>query len=183
MKPNPTKSEPSQRSDPSRLLLKAAQHFSKRYPVLDLGCGAGRNALALASGGFDVVAVDRDRQRLDQLKHQCSKLPGTIVPVRAELSVNCWPFGNRCFSAILSVHYLDLTLLELAASSLVHDGHLYIETVGGQGQNHIELPSAGALRRLLSPHFRFEFYKERPVGPSGSRKRAVKLLAQKTKAF
>jgi hypothetical protein len=41
-------------------------------------------------------------------------------------------------------------------SSLVPGGHLYIETVGGQGENYLELPAAGELHQLLSPLFAFD---------------------------
>ncbi|MSP72231.1 MAG: methyltransferase domain-containing protein [Myxococcales bacterium] len=37
--------------------------------VFDLGCGAGGNALAFARAGAEVVAIDRDRSRLDLARH------------------------------------------------------------------------------------------------------------------
>jgi predicted RNA methylase len=36
-------------------------------PVLDAGCGYGRNAVALACRGISVVCVDQKKERLDAL--------------------------------------------------------------------------------------------------------------------
>jgi hypothetical protein len=62
------------------------------------------------------------------------------------------------------VHYFDAALFPSIHYSLAVNGHFYIETVGGQGQNYLELPLAGELHELLLPRFRFELYEERSVG-------------------
>jgi SAM-dependent methyltransferase len=176
---------PARTTSPSRLLLRCAQTFSREFPVLDAGSGAGRNAITLAQLGLTVICADRDEQRLAEL----DKIPQSdgprraLVPVRADLQSATWPFGVSCFSAIVCVHYLDAALFSCFHSSLVPGGHLYIETVGGQGHNYLELPAAGELHELLSPSFIFELYQERPVGPAASNRRAVKLLARKVQQF
>ena len=101
------------------------------------------------------------------------------MPVCTTLAADRWPFEPSCFSAVVCIHFLDLALLPLIHRSLCERGHLYIETIGGQGENHRELPPAGTLRRLLSPDFQFSFYEERRAGPDRFGKRAVKMLAQK----
>jgi hypothetical protein len=69
------------------------------------------------------------------------------------------------------VHYLNSALFPCFHSSLVLGGHLYIEKVGGQGQNYLELPMAGALRELLSPLFFIDWPRSnqsaggQPTGP------------------
>ena len=55
------------RSSPNPQLIEYAHRhrcpwFSTR--VLDIGCGAGRNAVPLASGGFDVIGIDMSRPML-----------------------------------------------------------------------------------------------------------------------
>jgi len=53
---------------PERLAMAmAAPYAGKR--VLDAGCGAGGNAIAFARHGCAVVAVERDKQRLDHARH------------------------------------------------------------------------------------------------------------------
>lgn len=58
--------------------------------VLDFGCGAGRNAIALANEGYQVVAMDYNQNLLDivegkmnesaKLGIECIKNEGTSVP-------------------------------------------------------------------------------------------------------
>jgi SAM-dependent methyltransferase len=176
---------PFSTTSPTRLLLRVGQAFSREFPVLDCGCGVGRNAIALAQLGLTAVCVDRDEQRLSNLvgTSPTDWARGALVPICADLALPTWPFGISCFSAIVCVHYLDVALFPSFHSSLVPGGHLYIETVGGQGQNYLELPVAGELHERLSSSFILEVYQERPVGPAASNRRAVKLLARKLQQF
>lgn len=146
--------------------------------MLDAGSGTGRNAIALAQLGRTVVCADRDCQRLGGLVPN-TRSGGPLIPICIDLAPATWPFGANCFSAVLCVHYLDAALFPYFHSSLIPGGFLYIETVGGQGQNYLELPIAGSLRERLSRSFSFDLYEERPVGPAASNRRAVKLLAKK----
>jgi SAM-dependent methyltransferase len=166
---------------PSRLLVRIAQEFPKDMPVLDAGCGTGRNAVALSELGLHVVCADRDRDRLDKLIEfvRPADRVGRLQPICAHLAATTWPFGPNCFSAVVCVHYLDVALLPSIHFSLAPGGRLYIETIGGQGMNYLELPLAGELFEMLSPRFQLQFYEERPVGPPTSNRCAVKLLAQK----
>jgi SAM-dependent methyltransferase len=168
-------------SSPSCALLQFAQSFSREFPVLDAGCGFGRNAVALAEQAFTVVCADRDEQRLSELVRHAptNKLRGALLPIRVELAPATWPFTPACFSAVVFVHYLDTSLFPSVHCSLVPGGRLYLETAGGQGGNYLELPQAGELCTLLAPHFRFDHYEERSVGPAKSNKRAVRLSALK----
>lgn len=165
----------------SRLLLRWADSFTPEKPVLDAGCGTGRNAIALAGRGFRIVCADKDRERLGRIEDFAPDElhGGSLMPVCSDLTPGHWPFGAACFSAVVCVHFLDLALLPHMRASMCQRGHLYIETIGGQGENHRDLPAAGTLRRLLEPDFSFMFYKERQAGPERYGKRAVKLLAQK----
>lgn len=138
--------------------------------------------MALARKGFSVVCADRNASALQELAGftggQAQALP--IVPVCADLVPGRWPFARGCFSAIVCVHFVEtIALLPWFHYSLSDGGHLYVETIGGQGENYRDLPETSALRRLLAPGYEFAWYKERRVGPPGARKVAVKLLAKK----
>jgi SAM-dependent methyltransferase len=176
---------------PSKALIDALEELTglSQYPVLDAGCGFGRNAVALASRGLSVVCVDRSADRLNSFIHS-GPMPktgqrrrdheeGQLYPVVANLKYSQWPFAQNCFGAIICVHFLDTNLFDAFRSSLVPSGHLYIETFGGHGGNYLDLPKAGQLRDLLSRHFRLVFYRERKAGPTNSGAVSVKLLAKK----
>jgi SAM-dependent methyltransferase len=168
-------------NSPSRMLLRFARDFSREFPVLDAGCGFGRNAVALAHQALTVVCADRDGHRLDELMRLAAtnKLVRALLPIRVQLAPSAWPFAPCSFSAVVFVHYLDALLFSSVHCSLIPGGRLYLETAGGQGGNYLELPKAGELYTLLSPRFQFDHYEERPVGPVNSNKRAVRLCALK----
>jgi SAM-dependent methyltransferase len=180
-RPQVAKQKPDPTQGASRALLGLAEEFSRKFPILDAGCGFGRNAIALAELGFSVVCAERDPRRLDVLmKAAASKrLARSLFPIHVALGTANWPFAPASFSAIIFVHYLDTLLFPSIYHSLVPDGALYVETVGGQGQNYLELPQQGELRSLLSPHFRLVTYRERSVGPTEYNRCAVRLLAKK----
>jgi SAM-dependent methyltransferase len=178
----------SQPGPPSKTLIEVSEELasSRRYPILDAGCGFGRNAVALAARGLSVVCVDRDVGRLKSFIHLRS-IPnaelgddsGRLYLVVADLKRSQWPFSRNCFGAIICVHFLDIDLFEAFRFSLVPSGQLYIETFGGHGGNYLDLPGAGQLRDLLSQHFHLAFYRERKVGPADTDAVSVKLLAKK----
>jgi len=81
---------------------------------------------------------------------------------------------------ILAVHFpIVPALFSHFADSLTPKGCLLIETVGGQGENYLELPPAGWLRSALGGAFDFEFYEESKVGPPGSDAVSARLLAKR----
>lgn len=158
-------------------------------PVLDAGCGYGRNAAALAAAGISVVCADRDMERLSALVRLAPKqiaqlMPrksgaGHLYPVRADLAPSLWTFGENCFAGIVCVHFLDVALFPTFQSSLMGGGFLYIETFGGHGGNYLDLPKAGHVRDLLQAGFDLLFYREKRVGPAGYDAVTVKLFARK----
>ena len=181
----------SQLAPPSKTLMRFASELAqlRNYPALDVGCGTGRNAIALALLGIPVVCVDRDINRLRNLKENAPRraeritLPhssvGKIFPICANLDPSKWPFSQNRFSTIICVEFLNIELFNSFWSALFVGGYLFIETFGGHGQNHLDLPKANQLRDLLSNRFNILFYQERKVGPVGYDAVSVKLLAQK----
>jgi SAM-dependent methyltransferase len=156
-------------------------------PILDAPCGFGRNALALASQGHDVVAVDHDLDRLKSLKKSAATnsprglrptASGRVLPICADLTSDRLPFGGASFSAILCVHYPAQRIISDFCTALKDGGWLYIETFGGQGQNYLDLPKAGEIRHALQG-YELVFYKERLVGPTRREAVVVGALAQK----
>ena len=175
---------------PSKTLLRFANRIAilGTGPVLDAPCGYGRNAVALASLGCTVVGIDNDPQRLsaleqskgtyistDSLTGRC----GQIATVCAELRPDRWLFAPSSFSAIICVHFEMIDILPCLILSLQKGGYIYLETVGGHGQNFRALPKIGELRNLLGRDTEFQYYNERQVGPAEFNSVCVTLFAQK----
>jgi SAM-dependent methyltransferase len=180
-------------SAPSSTLMKFADVFNEtpENPILDVGSGYGRNAVALAIRGRFVICVDRDISRLRVLRNSApkfiakgsgsgAKCYGSIHPVCAEISEERWPFPSNRFSTIICVHFLDVSLFGRFAEALVTGGNLYIETFENRGGNYLDLPQAGQLHDLLSKRFSIQFYEEKKAGPPSYDAVTAKVLCKKT---
>jgi SAM-dependent methyltransferase len=71
---------------PDPLLERWASRLDPRQPVLDVGCGQGRNTVYLARRGLTVDAVDPSRVAIDQLRRQISREPLPVQTVCASFS-------------------------------------------------------------------------------------------------
>ena len=70
-------------------------------PILDVGCGAGRNAIHLARLGATVVCLDRNSELLHLLPSA-----KRIIPLHLDLATGRWPFARCQLGGIVSVHFL-----------------------------------------------------------------------------
>jgi SAM-dependent methyltransferase len=78
--------------------------FTITGPLVDLGCGVGRNALRFARRGFPVVAVELSQPMLAQVaaKAHASGVPGSLLGIRANLCrLDALP--DRSFAYALSM--------------------------------------------------------------------------------
>ncbi|NLZ17949.1 MAG: class I SAM-dependent methyltransferase [Desulfobulbaceae bacterium] len=80
--------------------------------VLDLGCGVGRHALALAEAGFDVHAMDASPAALDYVARQCQEQSMRMKLHNAEMVA--LPFASQCFDYVLAwnvIYHGDLPVV------------------------------------------------------------------------
>ena len=103
---------------PSSTLLRFANKIASSDGglVLDVACGYGRNAIAVAARGYTVVCVDRDLSRLNILERlkteyiksdaQAEYKSGKILPVCASISLHKWSFSKCIFNAVICVHFV-----------------------------------------------------------------------------
>jgi SAM-dependent methyltransferase len=109
--------------------------------VLDLACGTGRHARALARLGFEVKAVDRDTSLM------VDPPPGVEV-LQADLESGPWPCPGVSFDGIVVTNYLHRPLLPTLVDSLEPGGVLIYETFA-HGNERFGKPSNPAF--LLAP--------------------------------
>jgi SAM-dependent methyltransferase len=104
--------------------------------VLDLACGGGRHARHLVGLGHPVVALDRDRQALQE----AAGIGISTLECDLEAEGARWPFAEARFSGIIVANYLHRPLMAALAGSLAPDGVLIYETFA-QGNERFGKPS------------------------------------------
>jgi SAM-dependent methyltransferase len=145
----PRVSEPT----PAALLraeLPRLRDAARHGPLLDLACGSGRNALALARAGLPVVGLDRDAVRLAALRDAARVEALRVRLLRADLESGTGiPLADASCGAVLVFRYLHRALAPEIVRVLRRGGLLLYETFT---QKHTEIaqhPSNPAF--LLTP--------------------------------
>jgi 2-polyprenyl-3-methyl-5-hydroxy-6-metoxy-1,4-benzoquinol methylase len=129
----------SMRSKPDALhqIDEVIQLFGARLPeggaVLDVGCGTGQHAVALAAAGFQVTAVDYSSAMLDRARAHAQD-HGVDIEFRA-LDLNAVDtLGDETFDGAVCVSVLQVLddpphLIETVRSALRPGGWLLVESV------------------------------------------------------
>lgn len=119
-------------------------------PVLDLGCGAGEDALLLSRWGFRVVAADFSEKALELASRRAPEAETRHVDISEGL-----PFPDAHFGAIvasLCLHYFPwsetVEVLEDVGRCLVPGGHL-LARLNSTNDPHY----AAARREEIEPNF------------------------------
>jgi len=109
---------------PSAWVRRFATVIPKPGPVLDLACGRGRHTRFLRALDYQVVALDRDAERLRQLAADDG-----IEAIVSDLENGAvWPLGNRRFTGIIVTNYLYRPVFESLVQALAPNGVLIFET-------------------------------------------------------
>lgn len=103
--------------------IKRNENGRKHMKVLDFGCGAGRNAIALANEGYQVVAMDYNQNLLDivegkmnesaKLDIECIKNEGTSVPCEKNSFDRIVANGSLFFDSVDTVRDILKNLFEV----------------------------------------------------------------------
>lgn len=93
--------------------------------ALDVPCGAGRNAIFLASRGFSVTGIDISAVALARAEATARARGLSVDWVRRDLDAGHGVTGT--FELIVVIHYVDLDLLSDLARLLAPGGHLVVE--------------------------------------------------------
>jgi SAM-dependent methyltransferase len=109
--------------EPSAWVRRFAPLIPPGGQVLDLACGTGRHARHLATLGYRVEAVDRDREALAGL----AGISG-VQSRQADLEAGAWPYFGQAFDGIVVTNYLHRPLLPNLLAALGEGGVLIYET-------------------------------------------------------
>jgi SAM-dependent methyltransferase len=90
--------------------------------ALDLACGAGRNALWLASRGWQVTAVDGSSVAIDILRQRTAQYQFTIDARVADLEKHEYMIQPDSWNLIAMCYYLQRDLFEPAKCGVVPGG-------------------------------------------------------------
>lgn len=120
--PAPEAPQPTQLWSPSPGLLSLLELPPGK--ALDLGCGTGRDAVALAMRGWSVTAVDRLPDALDRAR-SLAELHGVTLDLRV-VDIDKEPLPVGPFDLVTAFRYLPD--LEIMAEAVAPSGSLVVET-------------------------------------------------------
>ena len=142
---------------PSGWLVLNADLLPRGGRVLDLACGAGRNALLLAMAGFPVRAVDRDAGKIEALREVAERLGVSLDPQVLDLEIEGVDLGSGLYEIVLGIHYLHRPLFPSLIAAMAPAGILLYETFTEEQARRGKptcpdfLLKAGELRQLVRP--------------------------------
>ena len=93
-------------ADPAPLLVTAAGDLPPGR-ALDLACGAGRNAIWLASRGWDVVAIDGASEAISILREHDESIDARVMNLETTAPL---PFDDDSFDLVAILYYLHRPL-------------------------------------------------------------------------
>jgi protein-L-isoaspartate O-methyltransferase len=142
---------------PADWLVANADLIPSRGAVLDVASGSGRNAMFLATHGWRVHAIDRDRDALDRLAALSETCQYRITTECRDLETGTVTFGRRCYQAVIVFNYLHRPLMPAIVEAVADDGVLIYETftraqsTRGRPRNPEFLLEEGELPVLVAP--------------------------------
>jgi len=87
-----------------------AEHVSRAFSVLDVGCGQGTQAIRLAQAGCRVVGVDRSPELLTMLASSAAAAGTSVEAIQAEFPALEPSLAGRTFDVVCAhgvLMYLD----------------------------------------------------------------------------
>lgn len=119
--------------EPAALLVGAARDLAPGR-ALDLACGAGRNALWLASRGWEVVAIDGASEAIRILRERDPAIDARVMDLEAGAPL---PFDDESFDLVAILYYLHRPLFA-EAQRVVKRGGIVVCAVKMRGTYRVE---------------------------------------------
>jgi tellurite methyltransferase len=164
--------------------LKKYLPFLPRGKALDIAAGEGRNAVFLATHGFEVDAVDISGEGVRKIRKLAKEAGVRVQAIRSDLDV--YPIEEKKYALIVNFYFLRRSLLPRMKKGLKKGGRVIFETytlehraLGAEGprQSKYFLKPNELLR--LFKDFRILFYREGIFREGGKRKAVASLIAER----
>src|SRR5229473_2522167 len=114
----------SQMGEPAGWLIANLDLLPRRGDALDVACGRGRNALALARAGLRVRAIDRDADALAGLRSEAERQGLPIAVETMDLETGACDLGRETYDVIAVFKYLRRPLFRVLSQALRPGGLL-----------------------------------------------------------
>lgn len=106
-------------------LVEEVTGYARVNRALVLACGAGRNALFLASRGFDVDAVDVSTVAIDMARTEATRRGLSVRWHVADVAE--FDMGEGRYDVITMIRYTNRTILRRLVTALAENGWLVME--------------------------------------------------------
>ena len=172
-------------------LGKEPNPFLKKYlpllpkgKALDIAAGEGRNAVFLATHGFEVDAVDISEKGLKKTRRLAKEEGVRVHTILSDLDV--YPIDKKKYDLIVNFYFLRRSLLPRMKMGLKRGGKVIFETytleqktLGAEGPKQAKyFLKPNELLRLFKD-FRILFYREGIFREGGRRKAVASLIAER----
>jgi SAM-dependent methyltransferase len=162
-------------SEPAPLLADVAD-WAPPGRALDLACGAGRNAIFLASLGWDVVAVDSSQEAVRLVRTRAAAAGLRIDARVADLEAGAFAIEPAAYDLICDFFYLQRDLFPTIREGVRPGGLVAAEIHLRDEQPHRFVVEPGELRQEFEG-WKILFYSE-AARPGHSRPSAA-ILARR----
>ncbi|KPK46065.1 MAG: hypothetical protein AMJ77_06485, partial [Dehalococcoidia bacterium SM23_28_2] len=112
--------------EPADLLLENSSLLPKGGKALDVAMGSGRNALYLASRGFQVTGIDLSAVAVEKCRQKAERLGLPIEALVADLEH--FSLLSEEYDLIVNFYYFQRSLTPQIVSALKPDGVLVFES-------------------------------------------------------
>ncbi len=168
---------------PARFLVENLDLLPERGKALDVAMGTGRNALFLASLGYEVTGVDISPVAVERCREEASRRGLQLEAICADLETYALP--EEAFDIVLHFYYLQRDLCPALSRALRPGGVLVFETFtreqrqfgwGPTRDEHLLLPSE---LRDLFPASETLVYREGIEDSERGKKAVAGLIARR----
>jgi len=144
--------------------------------ALDLACGAGRNALYLASLGWRVVAVDSSPEAIRIVRRRADEIGCSIDARVADLESGEFTIEPDSYELICDFFYLDRSLFAKIRQGVRPGGLVAAQIHLRDAAEHRFVLDSGELRREFAD-WKILYYSE--ALQTGQRRPSARILARR----